>query len=313
MAASSPHLPRWRAALLLLASLLAAPAVAQPTPPAGKLQLYVMPDTQSWSWDQDGTTLASWRAVTAALCEQRRRFAMVLHTGDLVDNPAHPVEWSNALSVMRQLDACQMPYAIAFGNHDFDNHPPEPKVALQGDRSWQALVAQLDHRRLATAPSGRTALYPLTPGWFVVALDFRWSATDRRWLDAEIAERSDARFVLLHHSCVDTNGIAFERCRQLFEQHPQIRIAVSGHWLGSKRDAWLALPRANGRKLVTLFENYQHVPALAAWGVVVELEPASGALCVWSENLLSGAATHPAASSQLVGKVVEGPGRQCFD
>jgi hypothetical protein len=67
------------------------------------------------------------------------------------------------------------------------------------------------------------------------------------------------------------------------------------------------------RWLVTLFQNYQHVPDLAAFGVVVELEPASGALCVWSENLLSGAVTHPAASSQLVGAVAAGPARQCFD
>jgi len=92
-----------------------------------------------------------------------------------------------------------------------------------------------------------------------------------------------------------------------------MRIAISGHWLGSKRDAWLAVPRANGRRLVTLFQNYQHVPELAAWGVVLELESASGALCVWSENLLTGAVTHPTASSQLVGAVAAGSGRRCFD
>jgi hypothetical protein len=272
-----------------------------------------MPDTQSWSWDQDGTTLATWRAVTRELCQQRSRFAMVLHTGDLVDHPDRPGEWRNALSVMKQLDACQMPHAIAIGNHDFDNHPPPPDVLLQGDRAWKAVMAQLDQRPLAAAPSGRTALYPLVPGWFVLAADFVWSAADRRWLDAEIAARSDARFVLLNHHCVKANGIAFEWCRQLFEQHPQIRIAVSGHWLGEARDAWLAVPRANGRKLVTLFQNYQHVPDLAAWGVVLELEPASGSLCVWSENLLTGAVTHPAASSQLVGAIAASPPRQCFD
>ena len=299
--------------LLLLACLLAAPASAETTPPAGKLQLYVMPDTQSWSWDQDGTTLATWRAVTSALCEQRSRFAMVLHTGDLVDHPDRPAEWKNALSVMQQLDACQMPYAIALGNHDFDNHPPPPNVLLQGDRGWQAVVAKLAHRPLASAPSGRTALYPLAPGWFVLTADFVWSAADRRWLDTEIAARSDARFLLLNHHCVNTRGIAFDWCRQLFEQHPQIRIAVSGHWLGAARDAWRAVPRANGQRLVTLFQNYQHVPDLAAWGVVLELEAVSGALCVWSENLLSGAVTHPAAASTLVGRVNAGPKRHCFD
>ena len=302
--------------LLLLACLLAAPARAETVPPPGKLQLYVMPDTQAWSWDQDGTTLATWRAVTRALCQQRSRFAMVLHTGDLVDHPGRPAEWSNALSVMQQLDACQMPYAIAFGNHDFDNHPPAQGVALQGDRGWKAVMAKLHYRPSATAPSGRTALYPLAPGWFVVTADFTASRADLDWIDTAIGERREAAFVFLNHHCVSAVGLvqsaAFEWCRQLFERHPQIRVAVSGHWLGPTRDGWRDVTRASGGRLVTLFQNYQHVPDLAAWGVVVELDPASGALCVWSENLLNGAVTHPAASSQLVGRVAGGPGRRCF-
>ena len=316
--ASSSHLPRWRAApLLLLICLLALPAEAETNPPPSKLQLYVMPDTQSWSWDQDGTTLATWRSVASALCQQRSRFAMVLHTGDLVDHPARPAEWSNALSVMRQLDSCQMPYAIAFGNHDFDNYSPEPNVAPQGDRGWKALVAQLAYQPLATAPSGRTALYALAPGWFALTADFVASHTDLDWITAALEQHRGARFIFLNHHCVNATGLvqgdAFEWCRQLVEQNPEIRIAVSGHWLGSTRDGWRELRRANGRKLVTLFQNYQHVRDLAAWGIVLELEPASGALCVWSESLLSGAVTHPAASSELVGAVAAGPARQCFD
>ena len=275
-----------------------------------------MPDTQSWAWDQDGTTLATWRAVTRALCEQRSRFALVLHTGDLVDHPTRPVEWSNAISVMRQLDACQMPYAIAFGNHDFDNGPGEASGPLQGDRGWKAAMTKLAYRPLATAPSGRSALYPLAPGWFVLTADFVASRADQDWLAAAIEERKGAQFVFLNHHCVNATGLvqgdAFRWCRELLER-PPIRIAISGHWLGAVRDAWRTAPRAKGPRLVTLFQNYQHVPDLAAWGVVVELDPASGAVCVWSENLLTGAVTHPAASSKLVGPVAAGPARRCFE
>jgi hypothetical protein len=64
---------------------------------------------------------------------------------------------------------------------------------------------------------------------------------------------------------------------------------------------------------VTLFANYQHVPALAAWGLVVELDPATGALCAWNENLLTDEVGHPAASSALVGSVAASPPRTCFD
>lgn len=301
---------RARGALTLLAALWAALASAEPAP---KREVYVMPDTQAWSWNQDGTTLATWRAVVTKLCEQRSRFAMVLHTGDLVDHPDRPVEWQNALAVMKGLDACGMPYAIAFGNHDYDNHPPPPNVLLAGDRGWQGVVAKLAHRPQATAPSGRGSLHELAPGWFVLATDFGWNAADRAWMGEQIDARSNARFVLLNHHCANTRGVAFDWCRELFEAHPQIRVAVSGHWLGPARDAWRSARRKNGRALVTLFQNYQHVPDLAAWGVVIELEPASGALCVWSENLLTGDVTHPAVAASPVGAVAAGPGKTCFD
>jgi hypothetical protein len=305
------------AALWLGACLLPGLAGGEATPAPGKLQLYVMPDTQSWAWNQGGSTLETWRSVAQALCRQRERFAMVLHTGDLVDqHRLRPVEWSNALSVMKELDACAMPYAVAFGNHDFDNYPAAQNVPLAGDRGWHQLIAQLAHRPAETGPSGRSALYPLAPGWFVVTADLVPARADLDWIAGVISERRPARFVLLNHHCVNTTGVfpgpAFAWCQQLVAQHPEIRIAVSGHWLGARRDGWNEVPRARGPALVALYQNYQHVPDLAAWGVVIELEPASGASCVWSENLLTGAVRHPDATSEAVGWVGASPERSCF-
>jgi len=277
-----------------------------------------MPDTQSWAWNQGGTTLETWRSIAKALCRERKRFAMVLHTGDLVDqHRLRPFEWKNALSVMQELDACRMPYAIAFGNHDFDNYPAAQNVPLAGDRGWRQVLAQLAHRPAETGPSGRSALHPLAPGWFVVTADFTPSRADRDWLAGVIEKHRDARFVLLNHHCVKAvgpaAGRAFEWCRQLVGRNPEIRIAVSGHWLGATRDGWKEVPRANGPPLVALYQNYQHIPELAAWGVVIELDPASGAVCVWSENLIDGAVTHPATSSPELGKIAAAPAKRCFE
>ena len=302
-------------ATLLLAATLWPWSAGAETAAAGKLQLYVMPDTQSWAFDQGGTTLETWRSVARALCAKRSRFAMVLHTGDLVDNPQQPLQWSNAISVMRELDACQMPYAIAFGNHDFDNYSAAPNLVLQGDRGWQAAVAQLAHHPAAKAPSGRSALYPLAEGWFVLTADYVASQADLDWIASAIAARPEARFVLLNHSCVNAQGLvagdAFAWCRRLLEQ-PRIRVAVSGHWLGATRDGWHETKRANAPPLLALFQNYQHVPALAAWGVVVELDLASGGACVWSENLLTNDVGHPAVSTSPVGSIAAGSKRRCF-
>jgi hypothetical protein len=296
-------------ALLLCTSLLATGARAE------KLQLYVMPDTQSWAANQGGGTLETWRAVADALCRQRERFAMVLHTGDMVDTPRlEPKQWSNALSAMQRLDACRMPYAIAFGNHDFDDYPsPKGELAATGDRDWRQLLEKLAFRPQQTSASGRSALFPLVPGWFVLALDFEAAPAELAWARSEFARRPDARFLLLDHQCVSTKGVARDWCQKLFEEQPQIRVAVAGHWLGQQREAWQRVPRRAGPPLIALYQNYQHVPDLAAWGVVVELDAASGAVCVWSENLLRGEVTHPAASSREAGQVRAGLPRRCFD
>src|SRR5262245_63756907 len=98
-----------------------------------------MPDTQTWTWNQGGGSLAAWRSVAEALCRERQRFATVLHTGDMVDQPrTRPAQWETALSVMKLLDGCGMPYAIAFGNHDYDNYPPPGgDQNASGDARWK--------------------------------------------------------------------------------------------------------------------------------------------------------------------------------
>lgn len=274
-----------------------------------------MPDTQAWTWNQGGTTLATWRAVAQALCRQRDRFAMVLHTGDLVDHPHERRQWDNAVSVLQELDACAMPLAIAIGNHDYDQHPGAEGTPAPSARRWSEALGRLAPRTdRKPAPSGRTALHPLAPGWFVLTVDYFPSQADLDWIAAAIDARRTSRFVLLHHYCVDPGGIApFRTCRQLLERHPEIRIAVSGHTLGNVRDSWQQVPRKNGEGLAALYQNYQHVPELAAWGVVVELEPGSGDLCVWSEDVLSGEVRHPAVAASPAGPVNEGSARRCLE
>src|SRR5262245_3513014 len=295
----------------LLASLLL-PAAPGAGAAQDALRFYVMPDTQSWARNQGGTTLATWRAVAQAICRQRDRFAMVLHTGDLVNDPREAVEWDNAVSVLHELDACRMPWAIAFGNRDFDDPTGVVNTPGHGDLRWRAALQKLGHRPLRVGPSGRTALHELASGWFVLVVDYIPSQADLDWIDAAIGAHREARVVLLHHTCVSPSGlIAGDWCERLLERHPEIRIAVSGHWIGPAREVWTEIPRKNGEPVVLLFQNYQHVPELAAFGVVVELDSRSGDVCVWSEDVLRGAVGHPAVASPA-GPVTAGGTKRCF-
>src|SRR5262245_42553796 len=298
---------------LLLASLVLAASPRADAKAQGPVRFYVMADTQSWARNLGGTTLATWRAVAQAICRQRDRFAMVLHTGDLVNDSRQGVEWDNAVSVLHELDACGMPWAIAFGNRDFDDYTGDVNAPLHGDLRWRAALNKLAHRPLQVGPSGRTALHDLAPGWFVLVADYIPSQADLDWMSAAIGARRQARFVLLSHTCVSPSGlIAGDWCERLLERHPEIRIAVSGHWIGPAREVWTEIPRKNADPVVLLFQNYQHVPELAAFGVVVELDSRSGEVCVWSEDVLRGAVGHPAVASSPAGPVTAGGAKRCF-
>jgi 3',5'-cyclic AMP phosphodiesterase CpdA len=300
--------------LALLLSGVAAGASGESPAAREAVQLYVMPDTQAWAWNQGGTSLEAWHETTRALCAARERFRMVLHTGDLVDRPRQrPSEWDNAQAVMRTLDGCNLPYALAFGNHDFDNYPAPEGTPLTGDGRWKALRAQLAQQPLEASPSGRSGLFPLAADWVVLVGDFSAGEPDVAWLHAAIEARPGARFVFLNHQCVKQDGIAGERCAAFFERHAAIRVAIGGHWLGRRREGWRRIERAHGPPLVVLYQNYQHVPELAAWGVVVELDVTTGAICVWTENLVSGETERPAVSSPELGPILAGPSRRCFD
>lgn len=74
-------------------------------------------DTQflSESYPNLFNSLTSWIVnVSSALNVQ-----MVVHTGDIVNNPANTSEWANANAAMLQLSNNGVPYCWCAGNHDF--------------------------------------------------------------------------------------------------------------------------------------------------------------------------------------------------
>ena len=111
----------------MIESLMAhVPAPTRPDEPAllpwiaGSTTLAILPDTERYSDDYPHYFEAQtkWIAENAAA----RNIAYVLHLGDMTQHNA-PAEWEVARSAFRLLDG-RVPYALATGNHDYDNNAP---------------------------------------------------------------------------------------------------------------------------------------------------------------------------------------------
>ncbi len=106
-------------ALVILVLSLGSMAVAGSRPLSfvdGSWTLVVLPDTQFYT----RTYPEIFRSQTRWIADHKddRNIAFVLHEGDVTDGNS-PGEWEQASLAMSTLDAAEIPYAIAPGNHDY--------------------------------------------------------------------------------------------------------------------------------------------------------------------------------------------------
>ena len=76
-----------------------------------------LPDTQNYSQSFPEIYDAQTQWIVDNLAARNIRF--VTHLGDLVNEAATLSQWQNAFASMSILDAAQVPYGTATGNHDF--------------------------------------------------------------------------------------------------------------------------------------------------------------------------------------------------
>lgn len=112
-------------------------AAAQPV--VAPFTIAVIPDTQIYVQTTAGT--AVFQAQFDWIVEQQavRNIAFVSHVGDAAQNPASVTEWDRIEGVFSALDAAELPYAIAPGNHDIDGagQAPEYDARFAADRFAQ--------------------------------------------------------------------------------------------------------------------------------------------------------------------------------
>jgi hypothetical protein len=95
-------------------------------PAAGEFSIVFLPDSQDYS----ERSPRQFAAQTRWIVDNHARYNIqaVLHVGDVV-NRNQPEQWANADAAIRILDAADIPYLIAIGNHDYDTKASAERLA----------------------------------------------------------------------------------------------------------------------------------------------------------------------------------------
>lgn len=260
------------------------PATAQlDAPAAGEFSIVFLPDSQEYSQDLPEHFLAQTRWIV----EQRARLNIraVLHVGDVV-NRNEPDQWANADAALRVLDAAEMPYLIAIGNHDYD-------VKADADRRATAFNATFPPERYTAHPWWRGGFYEaghtenaycrLAVGgadWLLLNLEFGPRQEVIDWANDLLARFRDHPAILLTHSYLYMDGTwvsdghrhnpkgyalgatahdGADLWAKLVSRHDNLRWVQGGHHVGAYA-AYRQDRSPGGRRVHQVFANWQQAP-----------------------------------------------------
>jgi hypothetical protein len=134
--ASSGRCPRavCLIAVVLLGMIAVAPVCVGQTVQSPDFTIVALPDTQMYSQDfpANFTSQTQWIADNAATLNIK----FVVGLGDIVNVGNSTTQWLNAQASMNVLDNAGIPYALAIGNHDYDQSDAFARTASFSDSTF---------------------------------------------------------------------------------------------------------------------------------------------------------------------------------
>ena len=239
----------------------------------------MLPDTQFYAcaYPDIFERQAQW------ILEQRaaRGIALVLHTGDIVDQNV-PAQWDVAATSLHRLDGV-VPYLLTSGNHD---------IIGARDSLLDTYFTPDDGAAGASAPSPRepghfdnvfTTVELAGRRWLFIGLEFAPRTAVVAWASEVLAEHAQLPAVLFTHAYLYSDGTRYDRAvqpqqafhpdiygftpeqgvsdgedlwRALIEPHENVRLVLSGHVIpdGTARSV---ATRPSGSRVHQLLANYQ--------------------------------------------------------
>jgi hypothetical protein len=183
------------------------------------------------------------------------RIALVLHTGDIVDQPFAPAEWNVAAEAMHVLDE-QVPYLMALGNHEIDGARNDilSNYFTQEDLGGTLPAVEMCFRD-AERVNGAYALVELRgQRWLFVTLEFAPRDAELEWADAVLREHAEVPAVVLTHAYLYSDGTRYDRSVEpLQPHHPDAYGLPPSDGVNDGEDIWQKLiePNANVRLVLS--------------------------------------------------------------
>ncbi len=199
-------------------------------PAAGEFSIVFLPDTQYYSAHYPELFVGQ----TQWIADNRTRLNIqaVLHAGDVVDgNEAE--QWARADAAVSILDAAEIPYLIAIGNHDYDTFSDADRLATAFNATfppgrytahawWQGGFFEAGHTE--------NAYCLLTIGgadYLFLSLEFGPRQAVIDWANAILVDHRNRWAILVTHSYLYNDGT---RVRPGHEHNPKIYpLGASAH------------------------------------------------------------------------------------
>jgi len=170
--------------------------------------IVVLPDTQKY---KTASTVPIFQTQTQWIVDNKEdlNIQMVLHSGDITDDNL-PAQWEDAKTAMSILDG-EVPYMMAFGNHDIYPSPFDRSNTLindyfsLSDNPLNSIMAERIPGDLSntyskfTAPDGRKVL--------VLSLEFLPRAAVRDWAGDIIEQNPEYTAIVLTHANLEEGNV----------------------------------------------------------------------------------------------------------
>jgi hypothetical protein len=250
-------------------------------PAADEFSLVYLPDTQVYSAEFP----ALFQAQTQWIADNRARFNIqaVLHVGDIVDDNA-PEQWANADTAIRILDAAEIPYLLAIGNHDYDTIGDAGRLAtgfngaFPPDRYarhawWRGGFYEPGHSENAYC-----RLAAAGQDYLLLSLEFGPRQAVIDWAHDILTAHAGYRAIVITHSYLYLDGTRVkdgdahnpkiyplgptahdgeDLWVKLVSRHDNIRWVHSGHHIGGQTTAYRGDSRPGGAAVHQMYANWQ--------------------------------------------------------
>ncbi len=246
----------------------------------GAWTLVLLPDTQKYSRVYPGMfdLQTSWIRHKAV----ERNIRYVLHLGDITDTNT-PIEWERASRSMGLLHGV-VPYALAYGNHDYGPGGNATSRETYGNEyfsydevsKWETFGGALDQGRLDNT-------YHLFEAggvkWIVVSLEWAPSKRAVDWANEVMKKHADREGILITHAYMFNDDTRYDhtKSRQAWNpkfystpderydgqelwdhlvKHHRFQLVLNGHVLGDGT-GYLASKTERGNVCHQMLSNYQ--------------------------------------------------------